>query len=232
MFVYSPCASLELQFAYAIRNLLRDRMNYIVALTGGIGSGKTTISNVFSSLGVPLVDADIIAREVVTPGSPALQAISEHFGSDILLPDGSLNRTALRQEIFSAPEEKQWLNSLLHPLIHAETQQQLNQVSYPYVIWVVPLLIENNLTHLADRILVVDVPAEIQISRTITRDGVSREQVENILAAQASRQERLEKADDVILNDQKKQDLTARIIELHQKYLKQAELVRQEERNE
>ncbi|WP_340619497.1 dephospho-CoA kinase [Xenorhabdus siamensis] len=207
-------------------------MNYIVALTGGIGSGKTTISNVFSSLGVPLVDADIIAREVVTPGSPALQAISEHFGSDILLPDGSLNRTALRQEIFSAPEEKQWLNSLLHPLIHAETQQQLNQVSYPYVIWVVPLLIENNLTHLADRILVVDVPAEIQISRTITRDGVSREQVENILAAQASRQERLEKADDVILNDQKKQDLTARIIELHQKYLKQAELVRQEERNE
>ncbi|MBC8946088.1 dephospho-CoA kinase [Xenorhabdus indica] len=232
MFVYSSCASLELQFAYAIRNLLRDRMNYIVALTGGIGSGKTTISNVFSSLGVPLVDADIIAREVVTLGSPALQAISEYFGSDILLPDGSLNRTALRQKIFSAPEEKQWLNSLLHPLIHAETQQQLNQVSYPYVIWVVPLLIENNLTHLADRILVVDVPPEIQISRTITRDGISREQVENILAAQASRQERLEKADDVILNDQKKQDLTARIIELHQKYLKQAELVRQEERNE
>ncbi|MBD2814148.1 dephospho-CoA kinase [Xenorhabdus sp. Flor] len=207
-------------------------MNYIVALTGGIGSGKTTISNVFSSLGVPLVDADIIAREVVTPGSPALQAISEHFGSDILLPDSSLNRAALRQKIFSAPEEKQWLNSLLHPLIHAETQRQLNQVSYPYVIWVVPLLVENNLTHLADRILVVDVPPEIQISRTVTRDGVSREQVENILAAQASRQERLEKADDVILNDQKEQELAARIIGLHQKYLKQAELVRQEQRNE
>ncbi|PHM26960.1 dephospho-CoA kinase [Xenorhabdus budapestensis] len=207
-------------------------MNYIVALTGGIGSGKTTISNVFSSLGVPLVDADIIAREVVTPGSPALQAISEHFGSDILLSDGSLNRAALRQKIFSAPEEKQWLNSLLHPLIHAETQRQLNQVSYPYVIWVVPLLIENNLMHLANRILVVDVPPEIQISRTITRDGVNREQVENILAAQVSRQERLEKADDVILNDQKEQDLAARIIGLHQNYLKQAELVRQEERNE
>ncbi|QTL39211.1 dephospho-CoA kinase [Xenorhabdus budapestensis] len=207
-------------------------MNYIVALTGGIGSGKTTISNVFSSLGVPLVDADIIAREVVTPGSPALQAISEHFGSDILLSDGSLNRAALRQKIFSAPEEKQWLNSLLHPLIHAETQRQLNQVSYPYVIWVVPLLIENNLMHLANRILVVDVPPDIQISRTITRDGVNREQVENILAAQVSRQERLEKADDVILNDQKEQDLAARIIGLHQNYLKQAELVRQEERNE
>jgi dephospho-CoA kinase len=211
---------------------LRDRMTYIVALTGGIGSGKTTISDVFSSLGVPLVDADIIARKVVTPGSPALLAIAEHFGSDILLPDGSLDRTALRQKIFSTPEEKQWVNSLLHPIIHTETQRQLNQVNYPYVIWVVPLLIENNLMHLADRILVVDVSPEIQISRTINRDSVSREQVENILAAQISRHDRLEKADDVILNDQKAQDLTPRIIELHQQYLKQAELVRQEERHE
>ncbi|WP_340609451.1 dephospho-CoA kinase [Xenorhabdus bharatensis] len=207
-------------------------MTYIVALTGGIGSGKTTISNVFSSLGVPLVDADIIAREVVAPGSPALQIIAEHFGSDILLSDGSLNRSGLRQKIFAAPEEKQWLNSLLHPLIHAETQRQLNQINAPYAIWVVPLLIENNLMHLADRILVVDVSPEVQINRTVTRDGVSREQVENILAAQASRNERLEKADDVILNDQKEQDLTVRIAELHQQYLKQAELVRQEKRNE
>ncbi|PHM68192.1 dephospho-CoA kinase [Xenorhabdus sp. KJ12.1] len=207
-------------------------MTYIVALTGGIGSGKTTISNVFSSLGVPLVDADIIAREVVASGSPALQTIAEHFGSDILLSDGSLNRAVLRQKIFAAPEEKQWLNSLLHPLIHTETQRQLNQINAPYAIWVVPLLIENNLMHLADRILVVDVSPEVQISRTITRDGVSREQVENILAAQADRNERLEKADDVILNDQKEQDLTVRIAELHQQYLKQAESVRQEERNE
>ncbi|BET97913.1 dephospho-CoA kinase [Xenorhabdus taiwanensis] len=207
-------------------------MTYIVALTGGIGSGKTTISNVFSSLGVPLVDADIIAREVVAPGTPALQAITEHFGADILLPDGSLNRAMLRQKVFAAPEAKQWLNALLHPRIQIETQRQLNQVTAPYVIWVVPLLIENNLMHLAERVLVVDVPVEVQITRTIARDGVSREQVENILAAQASRQDRLEKADDVIVNYNSEQDISSRVVELHQQYLKQAKSVRQENRNE
>ncbi|MDC9596636.1 dephospho-CoA kinase [Xenorhabdus anantnagensis] len=207
-------------------------MTYIVALTGGIGSGKTTISNVFSSLGVPIVDADIIAREVVAPCTTALQAITEHFGADILLPDGSLNRLMLRQKIFAAPEKKKWLNALLHPLIQVETQRQLNQLITPYAIWVVPLLIENNLMHLADRVLVVDVPAEIQISRTMARDGVSREQVENILAAQASRQGRLEKADDVIFNHNSEQDIASRVVELHQQYLKQAESVRQENRNE
>ncbi|WP_340614576.1 dephospho-CoA kinase [Xenorhabdus thailandensis] len=207
-------------------------MTYIVALTGGIGSGKTTISNVFSSLGVPLVDADIIAREVAAPGTPALQAIIAHFGVDILLPDGSLNRAMLRQKIFAAPEEKQWLNALLHPLIQIETQRQLNQVTAPYVIWVVPLLIENNLMHLADRVLVVDIPVEVQITRTMARDGINREQVENILAAQASRQDRLEKADDVIVNHNSEQDITSRVAELHQQYLKQAKSVRQENHNE
>ncbi|CAM3864487.1 dephospho-CoA kinase [Xenorhabdus thuongxuanensis] len=207
-------------------------MTYIVALTGGIGSGKTTISNVFSSLGVPLVDADIIAREVVAPGTPALQAIAEHFGADILLPDGNLNRAMLRQKVFAVPEEKQWLNALLHPLIQVETQRQLNQVTAPYAIWVVPLLIENNLMHLADRVLVVDVPIEVQITRTMARDGVSCEQVENILAAQASRQDRLEKADDVIVNHSNEQDIPSRVAELHQQYLKQAKSVRQENRNE
>ncbi|CDG18705.1 dephospho-CoA kinase [Xenorhabdus doucetiae] len=207
-------------------------MTYIVALTGGIGSGKTTISNVFSSLGVPLVDADIIARDVVAPGTPALQAITAHFGPDILLPDGSLNRAMLRQKIFAVPEEKQWLNALLHPLIQRETQRQLNQVTAPYAIWVVPLLIENNLMHLADRILVVDVPTEVQINRTMARDGVSREHVENILAAQASRQDRLEKADDVIVNHSSEQGITSRVAELHLQYLKQAKSVRQENRNE
>ncbi|MBD2811050.1 dephospho-CoA kinase [Xenorhabdus sp. Vera] len=207
-------------------------MTYIVALTGGIGSGKTTISNVFSSLGVPLVDADIIAREVVAPGTPALLAISQHFGSDILLSDGSLNRALLRQKIFASPEEKQWLNALLHPLIHSETQRQLNQVTATYVIWVVPLLIENNLMHLADRILVVDISPETQIARTMARDGVNRKQVENILAAQASRHDRLDKADDVIFNHHGEQDIVSRVVELHQQYLKQAKSVRQENRNE
>ncbi|PHM46416.1 dephospho-CoA kinase [Xenorhabdus mauleonii] len=207
-------------------------MTYIVALTGGIGSGKTTISNVFSSLGVPIVDADIIARDVVAPGTPALQAISEHFGSDILLLDGNLNRAQLRQKVFTSPEEKQWLNALLHPLIQAETQRQLKQITAPYAIWVVPLLIENDLANRADRILVVDVSPEEQISRTMARDGVSRQQVENILAAQANRHARLEKADDVILNQHSEQDIASRVVELHQQYLKQAKSVRQENHNE
>ncbi|MBD2822258.1 dephospho-CoA kinase [Xenorhabdus sp. 42] len=212
-------------------------MNYIIALTGGIGSGKTTISNVFSSLGAPIIDADVIAREVVAAGTPVLQAIVEHCGADILLPDGNLNRAMLRQKIFDSPIEKQWLNALLHPLIHAETRRQLGQVTAPYVIWVVPLLIENNLMHLANRILVVDVPPEIQISRTMARDGVTRQHVENILAAQASRHQRLAQADDVISNHQSEQDITSRVMELHQQYLKQAEAfktksVRQENHNE
>ncbi|AOM41071.1 dephospho-CoA kinase [Xenorhabdus hominickii] len=207
-------------------------MTYIVALTGGIGSGKTTISNVFSSLGVPLVDADIIARKVVASGTPALQAITEHFGADILLPDGCLNRALLRQKIFATPKEKQWLNALLHPLIQAETQRQLNQITAPYAVWVVPLLIENNLMHLADRILVVDVPTEIQIDRTMVRDGVSREQVKNILAVQASRHDRLERADDIISNHHSEQEIISSVVKLHQQYLKQAKSVRQENRNE
>ncbi|OCQ53186.1 Dephospho-CoA kinase [Photorhabdus australis subsp. thailandensis] len=198
-------------------------MTYIIALTGGIGSGKTTIANAFAALGVPLVDADIIAREVVAPGTPALQAIKEHFGHEILTPDGSLNRTLLRQQIFTNRQEKQWINQLLHPLIHKETKRQLEQINAPYVIWVIPLLVENNLGHLADRILVVDVLPEIQISRVATRDGISCQQVENILAAQASRSERLAYANDVISNHDNIQAITPRVAELHQQYLRLAE---------
>ncbi|WP_434524088.1 dephospho-CoA kinase [Photorhabdus asymbiotica] len=198
-------------------------MTYIIALTGGIGSGKTTIANAFAALGVPLVDADIIAREVVAPGTPALQAIKEHFGHEILTPDGSLNRTLLRQRIFTNQQEKQWINQLLHPLIHQETKRQLEQITASYVIWVIPLLVENNLGHLADRILVVDVSLEVQISRVATRDGISCQQVENILAAQASRSERLAYADDVISNHDNIQAITPRVAELHQQYLRLAE---------
>lgn len=175
-------------------------MAYIVALTGGIGSGKTTVANAFARHGATLVDADVIARQVVEPGTSALAAIAERFGNEMLLPDGALNRAALRQRIFSHPDDKTWLNQLLHPLIHRETQRQLAQAAGPYALWAVPLLVENGLQDRADRVLVIDVDAETQLARTIARDGVSREQAQSILAAQATRRQRLAVADDIIDN--------------------------------
>lgn len=194
---------------------------YIVALTGGIGSGKSTVANAFAALGVPLVDADVIARKVVQPDGPALRAIAQRFGPAVLSADGSLDRAALRARIFSDPdpEEKAWLNGLLHPLIQRRTEQQLSSARALYVLWVVPLLIENNLQQRADRVLVVDVDREIQIARTLSRDGVSREQVENILAAQASRQRRLACADDIIDNSGRLEEITDRVATLHRRYL-------------
>ncbi len=135
-------------------------MTYIVALTGGIGSGKSTVADEFATLGATIVDADIIARQVVEPGKPALDAIRLRFGDAMLNTDGSLNRATLRQRIFSSPEEKQWLNNLLHPLIHQETQARFQAASAPYILWVVPLLVENGLQQRAQRILVVDVDKE------------------------------------------------------------------------
>ncbi|QNH64938.1 dephospho-CoA kinase [Proteus vulgaris] len=198
-------------------------MAYTVALTGGIGSGKTTVANAFASLGVPLVDADIIARLVVEPHSLGLNALHQHFGDSILLPDGSLNRAQLRQIIFENNEEKDWVNNLLHPLIQQETQKQIQQIKSPYFIWVVPLLIENKLTHLASRVLVVDVTQEEQIERTMKRDGVSREHVLNILKAQAQRQERLAIADDIIENHDNSQNMIEKVKQLHQHYLELAQ---------
>ncbi len=198
-------------------------MAYTVALTGGIGSGKTTVANAFASLGVPLVDADIIARLVVEPHSLGLNALHQHFGDCILLPDGSLDRAQLRQIIFENNEEKTWVNNLLHPLIQQETQRQIQQIKAPYFIWVVPLLVENKLTHLASRVLVVDVTQEEQIARTMKRDGVSREQVLNILKAQAQRQERLAVADDIIENHDNSQNMIGKVKQLHQHYLELAQ---------
>lgn len=194
-------------------------MSYIVALTGGIGSGKTTVANEFAKLGVPLVDADIIARQVVEPNTPALISIQQHFGQNMLNHDGTLNRGFLRSVVFSEPKEKAWLNALLHPLIQQETQKQLQQVNYPYVLWVVPLLIENKISHLADRVLVVDVTREEQIERTIKRDDTNLEHVINILNAQASREERLSYADDIITNHTNNTELPNRVAELHKQYL-------------
>lgn len=204
-------------------------MVYTVALTGGIGSGKSTVADNFSRLGITVVDADIIARQVVEPGQPALNIISEHFGPELLLPDGTLNRRVLRERIFSSPAEKQWLNALLHPLIHQRTQTEINQALSPYVLWVVPLLVENNLQQKADRVLVVDVSPEVQIARTIARDKVSREHAQQIIAAQATREARLNAADDVINNDGAPEKVAAHVDRLHRQYLELASQAAQQE---
>ncbi|UMO86906.1 dephospho-CoA kinase [Pectobacterium sp. PL64] len=197
-------------------------MTYIVALTGGIGSGKSTVADEFAKIGATIVDADIIARQVVEPGEPALDAIRLRFGDAMLNTDGSLNRAALRQQIFSSPEEKQWLNNLLHPLIQQETQAQFQAVSAPYILWVVPLLVENGLQQRAQRVLVVDVDKETQLARTLARDGISRQQAANILAAQATREQRLAYADDIIDNSRCPNELAPQVAELHRQYLELA----------
>ena len=194
-------------------------MRYTVALTGGIGSGKSTVANAFADLGINVIDADIIARQVVERGMPALQAIAEHFGSDVIAADGSLQRRILRERIFSDPDEKKWLNALLHPLIQQETQRQFQQATSPYLLWVVPLLVENALYKKADRVLVVDVTPETQLRRTMQRDDVTREHVEHILAAQATREARLAVADDVIDNNGTPDAIVSDVARLHALYL-------------
>ena len=193
---------------------------YVVAITGGIGSGKTTVANQFAALGIEVVDADLIAREVVAPGTPALAAITSHFGPEILTEQGLLDRRVLRERIFSDPAAKSWLNALLHPIIRSEMLRQCAAVSSPYCLLVVPLLVENRLTELADRVLVIDVDEATQIERTCRRDGVSREQAEAILASQANRSERLAMADDVLDNQSgTTETIRERILALHETYL-------------
>ncbi|POB84685.1 dephospho-CoA kinase [Vibrio vulnificus] len=195
-------------------------MALVIGLTGGIASGKTTVANLFQQhFAIDIVDADIVARQVVAPESAGLTAIVDHFGVDILTHEGELDRGKLRQRIFAHSEEKQWLNALLHPMIRRKMIEDLAQVSSPYALLVVPLLVENQLQTLCDRVLVVDVEEKTQLQRTMDRDGVDEQQVRAILKAQASRHERLALADDVIKNESKDQDLLQQITDLHQKYL-------------
>ncbi|WP_233078747.1 dephospho-CoA kinase [Rheinheimera soli] len=191
---------------------------YVVGLTGGIGSGKTTVANLFHDLGIQSVDADLVARDVVMPGEPALAAIVMHFGQSVLQSDGQLDRAALRARIFADEAEKHWLNHLLHPLIRQRLLQQLAACTSDYALLIAPLLLENNLQTYTDRVLVVDVPEELQLSRTIQRDQVPAEQVQNILNSQISRPERLQRADDVLLNTVPVSQLHPQILQLHQRY--------------
>ena len=196
---------------------------FVVGLTGGIGSGKTAASDHFKTLGIEIVDADVASRVVVEPNTPALKKIAEHFGPDILSPDQSLNRAKLRELIFSNPEEKQWLENLLHPLIRQHITHSLQTATSPYVIFVSPLLVESGQETLCDRLLVIDVPQDLQLKRTMQRDSNDAEQVKRIMASQADRNDRLQKATDVIENTAGLKQLQQKVETLHQQYLAQAQ---------
>jgi dephospho-CoA kinase len=192
---------------------------WILGLTGGIGSGKSAAAEHFIDLGVHVIDADHAARWVVEPGRPALAKISEHFGLGVLQADGTLDRAALRKLIFENAEERRWLEALLHPLIAEEIAHHLGQAQSPYAILVSPLLIESGQYAMTQRILVIDAPEQLQIERTLQRDQTSEQQVQAILKAQSSRQDRLNHADDVVVNDRDLAWLHSEVERLHHFYL-------------
>ncbi|MGN5520061.1 dephospho-CoA kinase [Halopseudomonas sp. Lyrl_26] len=195
-----------------------DRL--IIGLTGGIGSGKSAAAARFEQAhGIHVVDADIKSRVVVEPGRPALQKIVDRFGDAVLQEDGSLNRAALRERVFQVPDERRWLEQLLHPLIREEIVTDLASARSPYALLVSPLLVESGQYQMTRRVLVVDVPEALQIARTTARDNVPEEQVRAILKAQAQREERLRHAHDVIANDRDLAALHAQVDALHQQYL-------------
>ncbi|UXZ97294.1 dephospho-CoA kinase [Pseudomonas phytophila] len=192
---------------------------WILGLTGGIGSGKSAAAQCFIDLGIHVVDADHAARWVVEPGRPALAHIAEHFGPTVLHADGTLNRGALRGLIFEDAEQRRWLEALLHPLIGTEIQRDLASATSPYAILVSPLLVESGQWKITQRVLVIDVPQNVQVQRTMLRDSSSQEQVEAIIKAQASREDRLSRADDVLVNDRDAAWLRSEVQRLHHFYL-------------
>ncbi|MGA8138602.1 MAG: dephospho-CoA kinase [Pseudomonas gingeri] len=192
---------------------------WILGLTGGIGSGKSAAAQHFIDLGIHTVDADHAARWVVEPGRPALAKIVEHFGPGVLQADGQLDRAALRTLIFEAPEQRRWLEALLHPLIGEEIACHLARAQSPYAILVSPLLIESGQYKNTQRVLVIDAPQALQIQRTQQRDQTSEQQVQAILKVQASREERLRHADDVLINDRDQAWLRSEVERLHHFYL-------------
>ena len=193
-----------------------------MGLTGGIGCGKSTVTALFAKLGVQYVDADIVAREVVQPGTACLAAICQHFGSNILNQAGELDRAALRQRVFSNAADKAWLEQLLHPAIRQQLLAQLAALTSPYALLVAPLLLENKLQHLVQRVLVIDLAEDLQRQRAMARDNSSEQQINAIMAAQISRTERLQLADDIITNDSSIADLAPQVARLHQHYLQLA----------
>ncbi|MCK4607952.1 MAG: dephospho-CoA kinase [Gammaproteobacteria bacterium] len=194
----------------------------IIGLTGGIGSGKSTVANYFAGLGITIIDADKIAHELTQPNSAALAKIVKHFGAEVLADNGALNRAYLRQLIFQDNKAKEWLEKLLHPLIYKIIKQQAAKASSAYCILVVPLLLETKHESWVDRILVADAPEELQIKRAIERDNISITTAKSMLKAQLPRAKRLAAADDIIENSGSLDHLKRQVITLHQKYLKRA----------
>lgn len=197
-----------------------------VGLTGGIASGKSTVARLFSALGVPVVDSDEIAREIVEPGQPLLARIAERLGPGTLAPDGSLDRSALREKIFTDPKARAELESLTHPAIRAELERRADSASAPYVLLAIPLLVEKNLAEMVDRVLVVDCDEALQIRRLQARDGTTLAQAQAILNAQAPRTVRVKAADDVLLNAGNVHALRDQVATLHTRYLNLARQAR------
>ena len=191
---------------------------FTVALTGGIGSGKSAVSDEFARLGVTVVDADLVARDLVARGEPLLARIVARFGEQLLLDNGELDRKALRMRVFEDPSERNWLNNLLHPAIRKRMMSLARRADSPYALAVIPLLAESGDTADFDRILVVDVPESLQLQRTMVRDEITQVQAQAMLDAQAGRQERLAIADDVIENTGSLEDLYRQIRQLHDNY--------------
>ena len=194
----------------------------VVGITGGIGCGKSSVTDQLKRLNVDIIDADIIAREIVEPGKFALRKIVEHFGKEVLLPDGSLDRAKLRVIIFSEKEKKDWLEDLLHPLIRDEIRTQIKSASSEYVVLSSALLLETGQKNLVDMVVVVDIPETLQIERTTLRDSNSSELVKKIINSQLKRDERLSRADIVIDNSNSLDELSSKIKKLHSDLKKKA----------
>ncbi len=190
-----------------------------IGLTGGIGSGKSTVCRLFAEFGVPIVDADLIARQLVEPGQPALSIIAEAFGHEMLDQDGGLNRAKLRDVVFADADKKRELDGIMHPLVYAQIAEDVRALSADYCVIAVPLLLESKNPYAVDRVLLVDCPVEAQIARVIARDKLTRQQVQAIIDSQMSRHERLGKADDVIDNIAGTEQLAEQVKRLHNSYI-------------
>ncbi len=195
---------------------------FVVGITGGIGSGKSAVTDHLETLGITVVDSDKVARVVVEPGTPGLAAIAQHFGEDILLADGRLDRAALRKIVFDNPDERKVLEGITHPRIRDEISRQLSEANSPYVVLSSPLLLESGQNTFADYVVVVDVPEEVQLTRTMARDNNSEALVKQIMAAQLDRKIRLSRADTSIMNDGSLDALYERLKKLHEDLLARA----------